>query len=66
MFPLEWSHHFLVTDYASLAELEGKKYGAYTKVCKIALKFERYFNCLKGIDLNGVVRKLSLEMRKWQ
>lgn len=35
MSPLEWSHHFLMTDYARLAELEGKKkYSSYTKVFK--------------------------------
>lgn len=46
-----------------------EKYSSYTRICayeslihnicKIACKFEKYFIYLRGIDLNGVVRKAS-------
>ena len=43
MSPLEWSHHFLMTDYASLAELEGKNTVHILRFAKLLLN-------LKGIS----------------
>ena len=47
----------------------GEKYSSYKRIrayeslihniCRIACKFEKYFIYLRGIDLNGVVKKAS-------